>query len=172
MGFGKQGTGVMIRENNEIALGTLASNTGILMPAIAITEDFRILKSEIFAWVDKLTANDADGLFLGIADAEMSLAEVEQAFELNGPLDRNDRLAQEQATRPVWILSRAETDAASLNAAFHGDNGGPMITWKKRWTFSSPEGWNFFAYNDSADAIGTTGAIVKVIATHYGVWVT
>ncbi len=172
MGFGKDGTGVMIRENNSLALGALAAADLISFPAIAVTEDFRMLKSESIAFVAGLTAGEGIGLIFGLADGELSDAEIEEALEVNGPLDRNDRLNYERATRPVWPLSTFQiVDGGGLAQQFIGSNGGPFVEWKKRWTFSSPEGFKFWIYNDAGTPL-TTGATARVLATHYGVWVT
>jgi len=172
MGFGKDGKGAMIRENNSLTVGTLLAADLVSMPAIAVTEDFRILKTEVYAHIEGLTAGEGIGLILGIADAELSDTEIEEALEINGPLDRNDRLSYEKVTRPVWPIAALEiVDAGGLAQRFIGLNGGPMIEWKKRWTFSSPEGFEFWLYNDGVGTI-TTGATLKVLATHYGVWVT
>ncbi len=164
MGFGKDGKGVIIKENNGIALGTLAQQTAILLPAIAVTEDFRMLKAEIHAMLNAATTGEASLLVMGLADAELSLAEVEEAFELNGPLDRNDNVNRERAERPVWILGGLGDFGETDIRAFY--------EWKKRWTFSSPEGWNLFVYNQSSSASLTTGSTIRVLATYYGVWVT
>ncbi len=172
MGFGKDGKGAMIRENNSLSIGTLAAADLISMASIAVTEDFRILKTEVMAHVEGLTAGEGIGLILGIADAELTDAEIEEALEVNGPLDRNDRLNFERVTRPVWPIAALEiVDSGGLAQRFIGLNGGPTIEWKKRWTFSSPEGFEFWLYNDAGTPL-TTGATLKVLATHYGVWVT
>ncbi len=163
-GFGKDGKGVIIREDNAIALGNLAARSAILFPALALEEDFRMLKSEIWALWDDFTDGDGDKAILGLACAELSLAEIEEALELNGPINRNDRLQDERATRPVWLIE-----------GFHegGSNAALRMAkqeWKKRWTFSNADGWNFFVYNQSNSAM-TTGSTVRLFATHYGVWV-
>lgn len=164
----------MIREHNQVAIGALAADSGVLFPAIAVTEDFRMLKTEIYATATRLTAGSSGELLLGLADAELSLAEVEEALQVNGPLDRNDRLNFERATRPVWIIGMIDGDATAekgTTAPFRGADGGMMCSWKKRWTFSAPEGFNLFIYNKSDDAV-VDSAIAHAVATHYGVWVT
>ncbi len=164
MGFGKDNKGVIIREDNAIALGALAARTVILFPALALEEDFRMLKSEIWAILDDHANGDGAKIVLGLACAELSLAEVEEALEINGPINRNDRLQEERATRPVWLIEGFEekSDASVQRMA--------KQEWKKRWTFSNADGWNFFIYNQSNGPL-TTGSTVRISATHYGVWV-
>ncbi len=170
MGFGKNGTGAIIKERNSVALGTLGQNIAIKIDgaSVAITEDFRLLKSEIFCEIDALTSGEGSGLMLGIADDELSTAEIAEAINLSGPVDRNDNVNTERAMRPVWLISALDELGGATVGRFHGKSGGSMMEWKKRWTFSNPEGWVFFVWNEKAAL--TTGATARLVATHYGVW--
>jgi len=172
MGFGKNGTGAMLRSTETIALSTLASETAIKFgSSITLDEDFRMLKAEIFAHVAGLTAGEGEGLILGIANGELSVAEIAECFLVDGPVDRNDRVKTERAERFVKPMSALDIVLAGTEEQFHGDGGGPMVTAKPRWTFSNPEGWDFFIYNNGPSAL-TTGAVARLIGTYYGVWVT
>jgi len=171
MGFGKNNTGVIIRENTEIVLLGQGDGAVITTTDLTMTEDFRLLKTEVIARITGLTTGDEDGLIFGLADAELSDIEVAEVIALDGPVDRNDNLANERAMRPVWILGTSTDLISSGRTQFRGHHGGPIMTAKPRWTFSSPEGWNWFVFNDRGAAI-TTGATLKVVATNYGVWVT
>ncbi len=170
MGFGKGGTGAIIKERNSVALATLAQNVAIKIDGnpVAITDDFRILKSEIFAQVEGLTAGEGGGLVLGIADDELTAVEIAEAINMSGPTDRNDNLLNERAMRPVWLIAALDELGGATVGRYHGIQGGQMMVWKKRWTFSNPEGWVFFIFNESAAL--TTGSTVRLLATHYGVW--
>jgi len=172
MGFGKQRTGVIIREKQSLALSTLANVTVLATTALALEDDFRILKSEILAHIGGLTAAEGNGLIFGMCNGELSVTEIKAALETNGPLDRNDRGNQETAERKVDILSQPAGDEGPIGVdiVYKGENGGPLIISKKRWTYSNPEGWKFFVYNNEAAL--QTGATLVVMATHYGVWVT
>ncbi len=170
MGFGKGGTGAIIKERTSVALGTLNQNvaTKIDGASVVLAEDFRILKSEVFCKISGLTAGEGGGLHLGIANDELSVAEIAEAINLSGPVSRNDALQSERAERAVWIISALDEIEAGSVGRFHGRDGGPMIEWKKRWSFFDPQGWIFFIWNEDADL--TTGATARVVATHYGVW--
>ncbi len=171
MGFGKGGTGAIIKERTSIALDTLGQNTAIKLDGapVVLAEDFRILKSELFAAVSGLTAGQGGGLHLGIANDELSAAEIAEAINLSGPVSRNDALQSERAMRAVWLISALDgSDVNTVDSRFKGKAGGPMITWKKRWSFFDPQGWIFFIWNE--DAAISTGATARVVATHYGVW--
>ncbi len=172
MGFGKGGTGVIIREDSTVTLGTLAGKTGILISSAQIEEDFRMLKSIIAAHIDGLTAGDGP-LSLYQVNGELFLAECEEAIEMDGPVDRNDRLNTERAERYVKLVGWFVPDGQGTSAILVGPGGsvGAPAEVKPRWTFSNPEAWDYMIYNESAGNL-TTGASVFLKATHYGVWVT
>ncbi len=174
MGFGKGGTGAIIRQNESVSLGTLANNTALkLTNGVTLTEDFRILKSEIIALYRGLTTGEGEGLMLGICNGELSVAEIAEALTVDGPGDRNDRVNQEQAERAVWIIATPGFGTGAVGASqvnLKGPNGSTIIEWKKRWTFSDPEGWDFFVFNLGTAL--TTGGNCNLLATNYGVWVT
>ncbi len=170
MGFGKDGKGAMIREISEVNLLTLGDNSAIKSDALAITEDFRILKSEIFAHISGLTAGEGAGLLFGICSGELSAAEIAAAIDIDGPLDRNDRGSVETAERWVKLLSGIDLRLAETVGWFRNEVGGRKIVSTDRWTYSNPEGWDWFVYNMGGAGL-TTGATFRVTATHYGVWV-
>lgn len=171
MGFGKNDTGVIIRDNSAIALSTLGGETAIVITTdITWGEDFRLLKSEFMAIVEGLTSAEGRGLVIGIADGELTAIEIAECLQADGPGDRNDNEANERATRPVWLIGALDISGQTIGR-FRGSMGSFLMEWKKRWTFSNPEGLEFFVYNQSGTAL-TTGATVRVDATHYGVWLT
>ncbi len=171
MGFGKDNKGVIMREQASIAIGTLAANTALKVDsgAIGITEDFRMLKSEICAHLDGITATEGEGLMFGICNGELSVSQIAQCLTTDGPKDPSARTEQETAERFVKILSMIDNDNDGQNVIFRNENGGPIITAKPRWTFSNQTGWDFFVYNDGGSAF-TTGATLRLLMTHYGVW--
>ncbi len=164
MGFGKGGTGAIIREDTSIALATLAAKTGILVGSITLGEDFRMLKSIITANIDGLT--QSEGPFeLYLVNGALTLAQCEEAIEANGPTDRNDPVNSERVERFVRFVGQFSQDDSS------GVFAQLVEEIKPRWTFSNPEGWDWMLYNASAGNL-TTGASVFLKVTHYGVWVT
>ncbi len=171
MGFGKDGKGAILRERIVGgALGALSAQDLVLAIGLAITEDFRILKSEVYAHITNLTAGQGSGLLFGIANGDLTAPEMEESIEAGGPLDRNDRIPSEQAERNVKILGAvAKSEAAATEAWVTNDQGGLMLTSKHRWTYSNPEGWDWWIYNMGGSL--TTGATLQLYAVHYGVWV-
>lgn len=165
MGFGKDGKGVILKNADSITVGALADGAAIKQGTpLALTEDFRLIKADI--WVQLTgTVNANENIYIGIADNELSVTEIAEAIIADGPLDRNDRLVEEQATRPVWVC--AATGGHGVQPF-----DGLTVHFEKviRWTFSNSEGFTLFAFNSSGAAI-TTGVVMKVIATYYGVWV-
>ncbi len=170
--------GEIIREESFVTLSTLANITSIKFDNPAITEDFRIIKSEIFAFITGLDdEDDPSGLHLGIANGDLSVAQITAALRANGPLHRADRDKREESMRRVKLLSRAETNPQGPNNAgtlivahFKNDMGGTKIVEKTAWTYGKADGWNFFIYNNSGGAL-QTGGQGRLLATHFGVWV-
>ncbi len=170
MGFGKDGKGALIRESTSLDLGTLGAVTAIKADAaLVIGDDFRLLKSEIMATLERDLGGTDEAVLIGIADNELSVAEIAECLVANGPIDRNDNLANERAMRPVWIIGQFR----GVGAVETIHMGLPIIHKGKPWTFSNPEGWTFFAFNPTGAALADTNTPeVKLFATHYGVWVT
>ncbi len=175
MGFGKNDTGAIVRENGTMTVGTLANHAAAVLAGPGITEDFRILKSEICFHMGGLTDQEGGGgLQFGIANGELSVTEIQDCLNVIGPLDRNDRSIVERAERHVKVLSYGRRDVDSTSGEvihFDGEGGSPIITSKFRWTYSDPEGWQWFVFNNIGATV-TTGAVGQLQATHYGVWVT
>ncbi len=172
MGFGKDGKGAIVRSQVAGgALGALGSSDAVAFASITLGEDFRVLKSIVYATIDSLTASE-QGLFgLYMCNGALSAAEVEEAIEADGPTDRNDANSRERAERQVHLIGVArKTDAAAVFIQFESPEGGLIMTDKFRWTYSDPEGWLWAIYNMGTGI--TTGATLQLRATHYGVWVT
>ncbi len=174
MGFGKNKTGAIVRESTTQALGALAARAAIFMAGPTLTEDFRMLKSEITCFVDSLTAGQGDFLQLYLVQSGVSLAQAEAAIETTGPLQRGNRDGEEIAERFVRGYGitlphqhDGETEAMFVDAI----NGTPTIVAKPRWTMPNRVGtasWNYMIFN--AGATLTTGSTARLRATHYGVW--
>ncbi len=172
MGFGKDGKGVIIREQRSQALTTLNNATALLIGTkLVTTEDFRMLKAEIQCFVTGLTAGEGTGLMLGLADGDLSTGEIAGVIQAQGPLDPNDIVQTDVAMRPVWLLGALDVDVNELTAAFRGEGNSPMIEAKPRWTFSNQgKAWNWFIWNNSGGNL-TTGALASILAKSFGVWV-
>ncbi len=163
MGFGKNNTGVIIRDTaSDASIASLASRAAVSIGVIAIAEDFRLLKAEVHMKVELLAAGEQ--ILVGISDAELTVAEIAECLDAAGPLNRNDNLSNERAMRPVWLF-----DVAPLTSD-EGGHTAAFAEWKKRWTFSSPTGWRLFAYNPSGGALSAASQIISTQASYYGLW--
>ncbi len=170
MGFGKDGKGVIIRESKSQDVGTLAFGAALFVTtALPTLERFRMLKTELIATVISVTTGELNGLFLGLADGDLTLPEIEASIEQNGPVGPNDTVANEVALRPIWWLGATDRETGS-ELVFENERGGHMMEATPRWTFARTKGWNLFIYN--LGAAPTTGATVKVRQKSFGVWVT
>lgn len=168
MGFGKDGTGVILRETQVLTLGALGNGASIKASSnLAITDDFRILKTEYFLASRGTIANGQYPIYIGICDNELTTTEINETLSVDGPLDRNDNAGHEASMRPVWVLEQAGqlVGTAEFTGPIHF-KGEKNV----RWTFSNSDGWTWFAYNGSGAAL-TTGQEYRIYAVHYGVWV-
>ncbi len=175
----KKFDGTIIREIQTVSLGTLADQAVIKLTSLTLGEDFRILKSEITAGIVGFDDDSRmSGIILGIANNELTVAQIAEALQVNGPLNRNDSQGHERGSRWVKVLSQARLETRSPNAAtgvtdliFPGEGNSPIIESKDRWTYSDPEGWCFFVLNNTGSVM-VTGAQCRLLATHFGMWVT
>lgn len=167
MGFGKDGKGVILTlTSNNNALGTLGSQTALKLDNGLIDnleDDFRLISTEFQIHVTG--GNSEDSVILGIADNELTVAEIAEALDAQ-PVDRNDNLTNERAMRPVFPIGIISDLSGVADGHFQA-----MQKKTVRWTFGDSEGWTWFVYNAESAALGT-GAIVTLFAKHYGVWVT
>ncbi len=172
MGFGKDGTGVMIQEARSQALGTLAQDAGILIGTkLATLERFRMLKAQVDATIDSIAAGEAAGLSLYLADGDLSLTEIESKIEGNGPLGPNDRIQADQTERPVFLIGKPDANATSGEVTVRDmHTGAPVCIAKPRWTFARTKSWNWVVHNRGPAL--TTGATIRIVVTNFGVWVT
>ncbi len=166
MGFGKSGKGVIITDIDDITLLTLANVTAVKQDnPLSLTEDFRMIKMEIAAELIGST-NTETPIMLYLVDDEMDISEIGQGIAASGPLDRNDRLIEERATRPIFLVGMFGNDSNTLLGA-KGQEG--VVEKNVRWTFSNPEGWSLVAFNHSGGPLAT-GAIIKFVTKFFGVW--
>ncbi len=169
MGFGKDGKGVIITDVDTITLGTLANVTAIKQGSpLAMLEDFRLIKLEMAIGYAVITAGE-NPINIYLVNNDLTVAEVAEAIVTAGPLNRNERIATERASRAVFLLATAGGPATDF--AFKGHDGQEGIISKViRWTFSNPEGWSIVAFNNSGSAL-TTGTIIRFSVKYFGVWV-
>jgi len=167
--FSKDPSAIIVTEQRSQAIGTLANNAGILIGTkLAITKDFRMLKSQIYANYDTLPTEEGSGLLFGLAAGVLSLAEIEEALENNGPLNPVGQV--NFAMRPVWILGALEQPktATATEGRVLNENAGAMIEVKPRWTFQETLGWNFFVYNQGQTMTGN--AVIRILVKNWGLF--
>ncbi len=104
-------------------------------------------------------------ILFGIADADLSAAEIEECIE-STLLNPNQVPANEESMRAVWPLEML---------TMHDPDQGPQELVRKgsinlKWTFRNPAGWNYWAYNASGVVI-TTGSFIQCFSKSFGVWV-
>ncbi len=153
-------SGILYDEGN-VSLSTLANKVALTIGSKidgSRENGFRILRTDYWITGHDFTAGEYP-ITVGLSFGSLSVAEIAEAFAAD-PQSSDKRNLIEQTMRPIFILG------------ILGDTGDMRFltgTVKPRW--SSPEGAavKFFAYN-STGATLTTGASVRLIAKHFGVW--
>ncbi len=169
MGFGKDGKGVIFTQKDLITLSTLGASTAIKQTTPPqILEDFRMIKMRIAAQMTGHTAGEGP-IHLYLVNDELTEAEIVEAIDAEGPLNTNDRLAMERASRAVFHIGMFKPTGTNSNIV--GDKGQEGVIEKTvRWTFANPEGWALVAFNDLGATL-TTGAVIRFVLKVFGVWV-
>ncbi len=176
MGFGKDGKGAIVKEQTSITLAGLAGqDMAGNDSSVLLDMDFRILRSDVTAVIRGMTSLEGVGLILYMTEGDLSVSEAEVNVEQNGPVRLGSQIEEEVASR--WVRRVGVTMGPTVNETervFINKYGSPMLEVTPRWTFrrartSGEGGWNWAVYNSGVTL--TTGGIVDLTATHYGVWV-
>lgn len=169
MGFGKDGKGVIFRQRDIITLGALAAKTQVKQDNVpAVTDSFRMIKSEGSVAIRSATLTEGDGpIELWLASDNLTILEIGEAMDSTAgqPLSREDRIGNEHAMRPIWYLGVLENAPTGIGAKV-------LFDWSKtiRWTFGDGESFVLIANNKGASALAT-GGILEFFHTAFGVWV-
>ncbi len=166
MGFGKDGKGVMIYQADIITLDTLADATALLQDNtgnLTLVDDFRVLKTEYFVGTNDTIAAGDGPIYFGMCDGELSVAEIAEQLVMTGPLAANDNDRSEKSGRQIKILEVFGTNDQGSKGLWR------QGTWNPRWTYHQPQGWNWFAFNQSGGVL-VTGTVLRFRAKHFGVW--
>ncbi len=176
MGFGKDGKGAIVKEQTQLTLGAIAGQAMVTGDGVVLDMDFRILRSDITAVCRGITSLEGIGLILYMAEGDLTAAQQEANVEQNGPVRLGQQIEEEIASR--WVRRIGMTMAPTVNETervFVNKYGGPLLDLEPRWTFRRARtgvegGWNWSIYNSGVTL--TSGTVIDLIATHYGVWVT
>ncbi len=146
-----------VHMRSTVALATLAAQTGLLLGARTLTQDYVLKKVKGLIGVEAQAADDP-ATIVGMASADLSLAEIEQYME-NGLLRVGDVVVAEMKERPIQILA----------AVGHGLE---TIWIEERIflpTFQEDIGFVFFAYNPASNARATASDLV-IALDGFGRW--
>ncbi len=168
MGFGKDGKlSILYDWGFAFVLDSLAAHdvsAGAGRYVNLLIDDFRMIKVKYQAMLEGNEAGDS--VLFGIADADLSSAEIESCLE-GAWVEESDRVNEEFAGRPVWPLGHVHILGGGDPTFAQGEFSEEVI----RWTFHQSSGWQWWAYNPAlASALGTATDI-NIFAKIYGVWV-
>ncbi len=163
MGFGKDGKGVIIHEDNvDITLSTLGARTAIVVNGPTLVDGFRMLKAEGF--VLALGGTGGIALQFGLAQQNMSVATIAATLAAQ-PTGRQDTVGQAAGMQPCFVMGAITVDGPHLSLSNKDEVS------QVQWTYPEDSGgWEWFVFNpfDSALASGT---IVNIRTKIFGVWV-
>jgi len=162
-----------MRKTNEaltITLGALVLEDVVGTGGQAMAQNGYCTSTTILARIDGLTAGEGGGLMLGVADGQLSAAEVEEYIEAQGPAFENQTDQSEKTKRMVRIVGQIGPEESDIPPTLTGR----AKFWDKyptRMSFSEDKAAMFFwfVYNRSAATI-TTGATVKLTLLHNIRW--
>ncbi len=151
-----------LQVNAILTLATLASETALTQALTALADDFWIQSMDLNWAIRTATAGEGP-IAVGIANGDLSVSEIKEALNAS-PVSRSDIVNREHARRPVRRVAQFEVLAAneSLN------DGKPIRTVGKMYLAEGTE-LNAYAFNQSGASL-TTGAVIRIWGTIYGVW--
>ncbi len=165
----------ILRSKESIALLTLAADTAITLGSgITITQNLFMTALECLGQIDGLTAGEGHGLLIGIANADLSVTEIQEALLVDGPVDLNDKVKAERASRFVKLFGGVGTmgqqGASAQSLPLVGEHGGRLMKVNPKWLFTAASGgFQMFIWNNGATL--TTGAVVDIQNVFYGSWI-
>ena len=156
----------ILKINASVALLDLGSDAVIDVAAFGIEKPFRLAKIRLFASVESMDLVDLCDLYL--CNGDLSVAQITANIALDGvPVNPNDRVNQEQASRAIFPIMRIGPVEAE------GGTGVPRqhlpYDFVLPWTFTQPDGFKLVAVNPGSAAYAA-GSTIVVKATLFGVW--
>ncbi len=156
-----------ISEQATISLGTLAANTGILDTVnVPVTRGGRQLSVSILGGLAGHTEGEGP-LIWGVQNANLSLVELEEYLELDGPITPNDLIGQERVSRGKYIRRLGALGPGVAQTQIQLFNH-PMAGLRFSETGETTGGWEFWVYNLGSQL--TTGSIFRVFASWFLEW--
>ncbi len=146
--------------NEVLALGTLASLTGVIAAFDDTVEERTLISSIIASYaLEGYTGVLGDGpVMVGIAHGDYSLAEIEAWIENAQGWQEGDHVAREVGARLVRVIGTFGVTVAS-DAGIETLNDGKKIKTKLNWILNASQTLTLWAYNLGSGAL-TTGSIV------------
>jgi len=152
----------------DIALGTLAPDTGILGPTNVLNERARCTSVKNTYTLSGHTPAENEGpIMMLVAHSDYTLAEIDAWIEQTDSWAAGNKVAKEVSARlirKIGIFPNPEIVGGAVVL-----NDGKPIRTKLNWQLNSGQGLNFVAYNLGSVALATTDPNVNVQG-HANLW--
>ncbi len=143
--------------DTSFTMATLAAGAGLINAVQSINQNFKAMSIHAVWGINPLA--DVDGPFLfGLADGELSLAEIEEYLE-GQPLDARKAPEVEQVARPVQVIGGLGIDVRTTYLS------GTRV---RLPTFREDKGFTWWIYNTGITM--TTGSFAKMRGRFFGRW--
>ncbi len=154
-----------MNQASNVALATLNGDTAILIGGPSMTRGGTMLSLRGAIIINQITAGDGPWL-IGLANADLSLAELEAYIELNGPVHPDDTTVVEVSTRgrKIRFLTVLVPQGSGQVAGMYL----PDVAMKGLRFSEEATGWNYFCYN--LGPAMTTGAVFKIVTQAFVRW--
>ncbi len=149
-----------IIDRDSVALSTLASATALIVGTLVNTQNFSPAAWQGSAGVNAMTVAQGP-LLWGFANAELSLAEIQEYLDLSGPLNKAAVPEFERSSRSVQLMG-----SLSQELPYDWHQMTPIRTPKLREDI----GRSSWVYNLGGGAL-TTGAVFSVGGVTFGRWI-
>ncbi len=155
---------VVIKQQNSVALSTLATDTIVKVDGLVLQQDFDHYSSDVIATLRGMTGNEGP-IDYGIAQSQLTVAQIQEALDAS-PTSSNDVEAIERTRRRVrqlGVFERSPDEDQTTN------NGRPR---RAKLFIKIPAGQEMPAMwiRNRSGATLTTGGVANFQQKAYGRW--
>ncbi len=159
-----------IRESATITAGALANDTTVVAASPAMTQSGAIVKTEYLSLkANAFTAGESNPLLIGIADGQLTAAEIAECLGVDGPTFHGEDPSEHRADRHVRVLAQISVEQGNGPAMLIQNGDALLLGVDIKMGFTEEKAWQWFLHNISGATL-TTGGTVRIFAGHLIRW--